>query len=352
MIDSEAVYLAGDALAKGLVDTIGRWGTVEDVIKKLEGKSTRYIDAGALERMNRATDHRWSEPPVIAVIYALGACAMDEGITARRLVQDVEAAVNSKSVKAIVLRVDSPGGDPMASDYIAEALKKAKGKKPIIVSQGAVAASGGYWLSMYADTIVAAPNTITGSIGVIGGWIYNKGIKEKLGMSTDLVKAGKHADLGFGFTLPLIGVGLPDRNLTEAERSRMEYTIRSMYQDFVRRAAEGRKKSPDEIGLIAQGRVWSGYDGLKNGLVDILGGLETAISIAKERAGIPAESEVTILELPKPGLINFNQFLPKIVGFEARERDPLIEHLLFRLRQNGRGMMMLPVEEIDLQRIY
>jgi protease-4 len=352
MIDSGAVFLAGDALARGLVDTIGRWGTVEDVIKKIEGTSTRYVDAGALERMNRATDHRWSEPPTIAVIYALGACAMDEGITARRLVHDVETAVNSKSVKAIVLRVDSPGGDPMASDYIAEELKKAKGKKPIIVSQGAVAASGGYWLSMYADTIVAAPNTITGSIGVIGGWIYNKGIKEKLGMSTDLVKAGEHADLGFGFTLPLIGLGLPDRNLTATERSRMEYTIRSMYQDFVRRAAEGRKKHPDEIGLIAQGRVWSGYDGLKNGLVDKLGGIETAISIAKERAGIPTESEATILELPKPGLINFNQFLPKIVGIEARERDPLIEHLLFRLRHNGRGMMMLPVEEIDLQRIY
>lgn len=352
MIDSEVVYIANDALAKGLVDTLGRWGTVEEVIKKLEGKPTQYVGAGSLERMNRATDHRWSEPPSIAVIYALGACAMDEGITARRLVHDVEAAVSSTAAKAIVLRVDSPGGDPMASDYVAEALKKAKGKKPVIVSQGAVAASGGYWLSMYADTIVAAPNTITGSIGVIGGWIYNKSIKEKLGMSTDLVKAGQHADLGFGFTLPLIGLGLPDRNLTDAERSRMEYTIRSMYQDFVRRVAEGRKRSPDEIGLIAQGRVWSGTDGLKNGLVDVLGGLETAISIAKERAGIPATSETTLLQFPEPGLINFNQFLPKVIGIEMQQRDPLMEHLLFRLRHNGKGMMMLPLEEIDLQRTY
>ncbi len=352
MIDSEVVYMANDALAKGLVDTLGRWGTVEQVIKSLEGKQGHYIGAGSLERMNRATDHRWAEPPSIAVIYALGACAMDEGITARKLVHDVEAAVSSTTVKAIVLRVDSPGGDPMASDYIAEALKKAKGKKPIIVSQGAVAASGGYWLSMYADTIVAAPNTITGSIGVIGGWLFNRSIKEKLGMSTDLVKAGEHADLGFGFTLPLIGLGLPDRNLTDAERLRMEYTIRSMYDDFVRRVAGGRKKSPDEIGLIAQGRVWSGTDGLKNGLIDMLGGLETAISIAKAHAGIPAEAEATILQLPEPGLINFNQFLPKIIGIETKQSDPLMDHLLFRLRHNGRGMMMLPLEDINLKRTY
>lgn len=352
MIDSEGVFMANDALAKGLVDTLGRWGTVEEVIKNLEGKSTRYVGAGSLERMNRATDHRWSEPPSIAVIYALGACAMDEGITARKLVHDVESAVSSTAVKAIVLRVDSPGGDPMASDYIAEALKKAKGKKPIIVSQGAVAASGGYWLSMYADTIVAAPNTITGSIGVIGGWIYNNGIKEKLGLSTDLVKAGQHADLGFGFTFPLIGLGLPDRNLTDMERSRMEYSIRSMYQDFVRRVAEGRKKSPDEIGVIAQGRVWSGYDGLKNGLVDVLGGLETAITIAKSRAGIPATAEATLLQFPEPRLINFNQFLPRIIGIETKQSDPLMEHLLFRLRHNGKGMMIVPLEDIDLQRTY
>jgi len=352
MVNTEVVYTSNDALSKGLVDTLGRWGTVQEVIKNLEQEPKRYVGAGSLERLNRASDDRWSEPPAIAVIYALGACAMDNGITARKLVNDVDAAVKASSVKAIVLRVDSPGGDAMASDYIAEALKKAKGKKPIIVSQGAVAASGGYWLSMYADTIVAAPNSITGSIGVIGGWLYNKSIKEKLGMTTDLVKAGDHADLGFGFTLPLIGLGLPDRNLTEAERSRMEYTIRSMYQDFVRRVAEGRKKTPDEIGSIAQGRVWSGYDGLNHGLVDVLGGLETAIAIAKECAGIPVTAETSILQYPEPGLIDFNRFLPKIVGVETKQNDPLMEHLLFRLRHNGQGMMILPLEDIDLQRNY
>jgi len=102
-----------------------------------------------------------------------------------------------------------PGRDALASDLVAEALKKCSEKKPVIVSQGAVAGSGGYWISMYGDKIVAAPQTITGSIGVIGGWIYNAGLKEKLGMTTDLVKAGQHADIGFGMTLPLLGPACP-----------------------------------------------------------------------------------------------------------------------------------------------
>jgi protease-4 len=125
-----------------------------------------------------------------------------------------------------------------------------------------------------------------------------------------------------------------------------------MYQDFVRRVAEGRKKSPEEIGIIAQGRVWSGYDGLNNGLVDVLGGLETAILIAKSRAGIPVTAETTLLQFPQPDFINFDQFFPRIIGIETKQSDPLMEHLLFRLRHNGQGMMMLPLEEIDLQRTY
>ena len=352
MINNEVVYLAHDALAKGLVDTLGRWETVKEVIKNLEGAEKRYASIGSLEAFIRPTDNRWSEPPKIAVVYALGVCAMDEGITARRLVHDVQAVVEDRTVKGIVLRVDSPGGDPMASDYIAEALKKAKGKKPVIISQGAVAASGGYWLSMYGDTIVAAPTTVTGSIGVIGGWVYNKGIKEKLGMSTDLVKVGEHADLGFGFTLPFIGLGLPDRAMTDAERARMEYAIKSMYKEFVGKVASGRKSNSDAIEAIAQGRVWSGYDGLQKGLVDVLGGLETAIAIAKEKAGISKEQEVTIIELPRKGLIDFSQFMPKLIGVEVKQKEPLLDHLKFLLQHNGHPMPILPIEDVAFSRIY
>jgi protease-4 len=351
MVNTEMVFLPQHALERKLVDTLGRWETVKEVIKQLEGKEKRYVGRNALAEFNLPKDNRWGEKPKIAVIYALGACAMDEGIKARTLVKDIEAAVNDRMVKAIVLRVDSPGGDPMASDYIAEALKKAKGKKPVIVSQGAVAASGGYWLSMYADTIVAAPNTITGSIGVIGGWMYDKGLKEKLGLTTDHVKAGEHADLGFGFTLPFIGAGIPDRNLTNEERSRMEMLIKTLYKDFVGKVASGRDMKAEEIEALAQGRVWSGYDGKKNGLVDVLGGLETAIEIAKERAGLKGK-EVTLVEMPKAGLLDFSIFMPRLLGFEIAQPDPLIEHLKFRLKNNGIPMPILPLEDMDLTRMY
>jgi protease IV len=313
------------------------------------GNDASVISSGSLAKFNLPYDHSWGEPPRIAVIYALGACDMDEGITARRLVKDFEAAADNARVKAIVLRIDSPGGDPMASDYIAEAMKKAKGKKPIIVSQGFVAASGGYWLSMYADTIVAAPGTVTGSIGVIGGWMYNKGFKEKIGISTDFVKIGDHADLGFGMTMPLIGVRVPDRNLTQEERARAESTINILYKDFVLKVSLGRKMKSEDVESIAQGRVWSGLDGKKNGLVDVLGGLETAINIAKDRAGIRKDQEVTILELPKKGLIDFSKIMPKFFGLETSiAADPTIELLKFRLKHNGEPLPMLPMEDVEM----
>jgi ClpP class serine protease len=125
-----------------------------------------------------------------------------------------------------------------------------------------------------------------------------------------------------------------------------------MYKDFVQQVATGRKKSQEYIVSIAQGRVWSGYDGLSNSLVDVLGGLETAISIAKERAGIPKEDEVDILSLPKPGFINFSQFIPKVIGVKSGKKDPLFEHLKFRLQHNGQPMPVLPVEDIDFLREY
>jgi protease IV len=349
LVNNEVIFLAQHAKEHGLVDSLGRWNVMKELVKRETRSDVSFVHPESLAKFKLPYDNYWGEPPCIAIIYALGACAMDEGIAARRLVKDVETAVDDSRVKAIVLRVDSPGGEAMASDYIAEAMKKAKGKKPIIVSQGYVAASGGYWLSMYADTIVAAPGTITGSIGVIGGWIYNKGLKETLGMSTDFVKVGEHADLGFGMTLPLIGLTIPDRNLTTDERARMESSIKTMYKEFVDKVALGRKKKTDYIEQIAQGRVWSGLDGKQNGLVDVLGGLETAVSIAKERASITKDQDVTIVELPKKGLIDFSMFMPKLFGIETKTlADPTIELLKFRLKHNGEPLPMLPMEDGDM----
>lgn len=347
LLNDRVLFLPEEAVREGLVDTLGRWTEVEAMVEQLAGERKQLVHPDAIPRMNRPFDNAWSEPPRIAVIYALGVCDMDEGIKARMLVKDVEAAGDDPRIKAIVLRVDSPGGDGMASDYIAEALRKAKKNKPVIVSQGYVAASGGYWLSMYADTIVAAPSTITGSIGVIGGWLYNRELKEKLGFSTDHVQAGKHADLGFGFTFPFLGVGLPDRNLTPEERASVERSIQSFYRLFVGKVAEGRRTSSDRIEQIAEGRFYSGSEGKRLGLVDVLGGLDDAVRIARTKAGIRPEDEVTIVEFPRPGLVDLSRLFPSPFGVgDVVESDAVLRHVRFLLRHNGRPLPILPLEEM------
>ena len=349
IINDEVLILPRDAVDKGLVDTLGRWEEVRTVIERLEGSKKPMAGMSSIEEFNRPPDNRWGERPRIAIIYALGACAMDDGIKARDLVKDVEAAGTDPRIKAIVLRVDSPGGDAMASDYIAEAMKKAKKNKPVIVSQGYVAGSGGYWLSMYADTIVSAPGTITGSIGVIGGWMYNKELKEKLGMSTDHVRVGKHADLGFGFSLPFLGLSLPDRNLTDMEREAVERSIKTLYKDFVTKVAEGRKSTSEKIEPIAQGRFYSGSEARTLGLIDVLGGLEDAVRIAKQKAGIDTQEDVTIVEMPKQRLFDLSVFMPRLFGMEQPiTSDPYIEQLRFRLQHNGQPMPLMPLDDVGL----
>ena len=348
LVNDKVVFIAADAVSEGLVDTIGRWETAKAVLEKLEGGTKRLAGTSSIAAYNLPYDNRWSEPPRIAVIYALGVCAMDQGIKARTLSKVIEEAGKDRKVKAIVFRVDSPGGDAMASDYVAEALKEAKKNKPVIVSQGYVAGSGGYWISMYADTIVAAPSTITGSIGVIAGWMYDKGFKEKLGVTTDLVKAGAHADLGFGFTLPLVGIGIPDRDVTPEERAKIGYIIKSYYKDFVAKVAEGRNTTPEKIEQIAQGHFYSGLDGAKIDLVDVLGGLQDAIRIARERAGIRQGDPVTIVELPKPGFVDFSMFIPRLIGVEQSvSMDPTVEELKFRLEHNGQPIPIMPLDQVQ-----
>jgi protease IV len=346
-VDGTVIFDARTALENNLVDTLCRWEAVNSVLEKMEDASVSYTGPSMLKDFVEPYDAKWGEEPKIAIIYALGACAMDEGIRARSLVKVVKAVAADRSIDAVVFRVDSPGGDGMASDIVAEALKECKNNgKPVIVSQGYVAASGGYWLSMYADTIVAAPNTITGSIGVIGGWIYNKSLKEELGMSTDHVKKGSHADLMFGVTLPLLGLRIPDRNLNEDEHVKMERYIKNHYEDFVGKVASGRNMDTSDVKEIAQGRVWSGVDGKENGLVDILGGLYDAIRIAKARAGIEKDERITILQYPDPELFDFSMLMPSLVGVDI-ESDPVLRNLKFRLENNGSAMPILPMEDWD-----
>ena len=346
-VNNKFLFLPADALAEGLIDTIARWEAVQDIFTALCNNKVKPASPGILADKKISASNEWGEKPAIAVIYAIGACAMDDGIEARSLSKVIENVVNDKKIKGIVLRVDSPGGDAMASDYVAEAVKKGQGKKPVVVSQGYVAASGGYWISMYADKIVAAPTTITGSIGVIGGWLYNSGMKDTLGFSTDYVKIGKHADIGFGFTIPYLNLSVPDRNMTEDERIIIEKNIKEMYRSFVAKVAIGRKKSVSEIENIAEGRVWSGLDGKENGLVDVLGGLDRAIDLTRELAGIPVTEDIKIIEYPEKGLFDFNMLIPRFLPIQIKD-DPVLQHIKLRLENNGMPMPIMPIDEIEI----
>jgi len=343
-IVNEVGILSTDSLlAYNLVDTAGRWDDIEGYLESVTGSEKSIVGFGGLV-MRKPESRMWGKTPEIAVIYALGPCSMNDGINARKLQGIIKSARENDNIKAVVLRADSPGGDILPSDIVALELKKTAEKKPVIISQGQVAASGGYWISMYGDKIVASPWTITGSIGVIGGWFYDNGFNSKLGMTYDNTQKGKHADLGEGAVLPLIGGGIPARKLTTEERAGMEKWIKGAYDNFVTKVASGRKMEKEAVDKIGQGRVWTGTDGKANGLVDDLGGLEFAIELAKEKANIGKDDDVIIKELPKLEPFDVSMFQPKLLGIRLSdiEHDPEVVYIQKLAQSEGRPFVMLP----------
>ncbi len=343
LVNQRVYFLAEDARSAGLVDTLCRWNAVGDVIKSLAGGKKMRLPLAMLAEAAQPYSP-WREPPAVAVVYALGECAMDSGIRARWLEGVLRGLAKDRSVKAVVFRVDSPGGDGLASDVVAEALKAVAKEKPVVVSQGQVAASGGYWISMYGDTILAGPTTLTGSIGVIAGWIYDKGFSGKLGMSSDLVKRGDHADLGFGVTLPLLGIQVPARNLSAEERREAEKFVLRWYDRFVSKVAAGREMPEARVREIAQGRVWSGTQGRENGLVDRIGGLDAAIDLARHMAGVE-DQPFQIREIPENrGLFHSNFLSP--VSFQSQlMQEPTVRFIQLMSEKPGFPRpMLLPGE--------
>jgi protease IV len=198
-------------------------------------------------------------------------------------------------VSAIVLRVDSPGGSVSASETIWREVKRARDRgKPVVVSMGAVAASGGYYLSMGADAIVANPGTITGSIGVVAGKLIARDLKGRLGVGSDAVRTNANAD-AWSINAPF----------TPEQHAQVEAEADLCYTDFVQRVAEGRKMSAEAVEAVAQGRVWTGADALERGLVDELGGLRTAVRRAKVLAGLHEDAKVRTVNYPGSSLWEF-----------------------------------------------
>ncbi len=345
IINNIGILDASDALDRKLVDTLARWSDVGNIVKNLSGRFMWGLAPDHIKDIAMPSQ-TWGLKPEIAVVYGLGECAMDSGIKGRWLETVFKALAARPNVKAVVFRVDSPGGMGLPSDMVAQAVRRCAEKKPVIVSQGQLAASGGYWISAFGTEIVAGPNTLTGSIGVYGGWVYDIELSKKLGMSYDFVKRGDHADLFLGVRLPLLGITIPGRNLTDDEFAIMKNAILKHYDQFVGVVAKGRKMSEERVREIGEGHVYSGTDGLELGLVDKIGSLTTAIAVARERAGLAPDREVTIVEIPKyKGLFDFDFGLPKMPEIPSLLDDPSIMYLKMITDSPGRPLFMLPPDD-------
>lgn len=269
--------------ASNLIDSLVYADEVDSIMKSYN-KEYKIVKHNAL---TKAPDNQKFQKEKVAVIYAVGGIdgGDREGIVSEDLVETIDKAAKDKSIKAVVLRVSSPGGSAYGSEQIWRALTNLKKKKPLIVSMGDYAASGGYYISCMADSIVAQPNTLTGSIGIFGLIPNIDGLNKKLGLSYDGVKTNKMSDA--------ISV---NRAFKPEERALMQNYINNGYELFVKRCADGRKKTVDEIKSIAEGRVWTGEDALKIGLIDAIGGLDEAIAMAAKKADLSAYQ---IREMPE-----------------------------------------------------
>ena len=364
VLDKGFLLSSKEALKQGLIDSIGREAAVKDAVKELEGndksdfvyygESEINITGSKLYYGPAGAGGLFNRPPVIAVVYANGQTDMEQGMAARSLSNTIRKLADKKQVKAIVLRINSPGGSAEAADYIAEAVKYAKEKMPVVVSMGTVAASGGYWAAMYANEIIATPYTLTGSIGVIGSWFYDKGLNNKLGITIDMLKRGAHADL-------LTGVIIPYRDINNAEIEAYRQLLVDMYNDFVSKVAEGRGMEKDAVEAMAQGRVYSGLGAVNAGLVDKTGSLYDAINSARNLAKIPNERKAAYIEYPKPKFFErmlarvpknsvYSSRIQKTAAREAAAMFDLIipesirSDILYRIANNGKVMPLLPMD--------
>ncbi len=355
-----APYNAVKAKSLGLIDDAMYRDQVDDDLKAKLGYAAyaklRTISGGNYRDIP-SDSLGLNKGEKIAVIYASGAINIGhstngplngEMVGSDTIVSAINDAANDKSIRAIVLRVDSPGGSALASDLMWHAIENAKAKKPFVVSMSDVAASGGYYIACNANKIVAEPSTVTGSIGMFMGKPVMKGLYDWLGVSNQYVMRGKNA-----------GIFRETEKWTPEERAKMEEMAHSVYYDnFVPKVAAGRKKTPEEVNTLGQGRVWTGTQAKANGLIDEFGGLEKAIDIAKELASLPADKDVKRIVFPEP-----KPFLETLLGGdssaltkEEQTKAAVIESLPADVRrafrftalldkmQRGEAMMLMPFE--------
>jgi protease-4 len=315
-------YDGDTALDAGLVDELLYADQLRDRLKDADSVTPGRYAKGSSRGFG------FDRRPKIALVYAVGEIVGGESqggpfggqvAGSDTVAAALKEAREDDSVRAIVLRVDSPGGSGTASDVIWREVVLARKAKPVVVSMGDVAASGGYYIAMAGDAIVAQPSTITGSIGVFGGKFTLKGLYDKIGITKEILTRGRNADLFTEY-----------RPWDEEERAKFRGLMVAFYDDFLKKAAEGRKKSYEDVDAVAQGRVWTGTEALRHGLVDKLGGLDVAVGLAKERAKIAQGQEVNVVVVP--------------------ERKGLLQTILERQEEEVGESAMLPREVRDFLR--
>lgn len=343
----DAPYSAAKAKEIGLIDGALYRDDVEKELKKRLG----YKDTDDLH-VARGSDYRQisqeslglNKGDKIAVVYAAGDITSgkstfggsgQETIGSDSLVRTINDVRDDKSIKAIVLRIDSPGGSGLASDIIWRAIEAAKAKKPVVVSMSDVAASGGYYIACNANKIVAEPSTITGSIGVVGGKPVIKGFYDWIGVTNEYVMRGKNA-----------GMFRESEKFSDTERAKFQEFLQSTYQDFTSKVAKGRGKEQTYIDSIGQGRVWTGNQGKDRGLVDEYGGLDKAIEIAKQLAKIPADKGIERVILPQPPtffeqLMSADDDVSAEARAEAKQQAALLSALPEEMRESFRYAQLL-----------
>jgi protease-4 len=326
LIDS-APHFAEDALDAGLVD---RLAYRDELHKALTARTDESAEMVALPHYigARNANAPAEAGDTIAVVYGLGPVVLDnsEGglfddermMAAQRVASAITSAAEDDDIKAIVFRVDSPGGSYVASDAIWRAVKRAtEDGTPVVVSMGSVAASGGYFVAAPASRIVAQPGTITGSIGVLGGKLVAEQLFKDLGIRWDSVQAGENA-----------GYLTITDDFTPAQWDHLQTMLDRIYGDFTGKVAEGRNLSPEVVETLAGGRIWSGADARERGLVDALGGYDMAVVEAKMAAGLDADAPVRLVDYP-PARDPFSEFFKNAFGREMR--SPEQARLLRRL---------------------
>lgn len=285
---------ATETVKCGLADTLIYKNDVRNYLKAMIGidKDDRMHILGLKDMVNvKKNVPKDKSGNIIAVYYAYGeidgtssSSTGEEGINSKKVIKDLRKLQEDEDVKAVVLRVNSPGGSAFGSEQIWYAVSELKKEKPVIVSMGDYAASGGYYISCNADTIVAEPTTLTGSIGIFGMFPNAKGLTEKIGLNFDVVKTNQYSDFG-----------MLTRPMTDGEKNLVQMYVNQGYDLFLTRCSDGRGISKEELDKIAQGRVWTGSTAKELGLVDELGGLDKAVEIAIAKAGVDA---YTVMNYP------------------------------------------------------